>query len=143
MFIYNRNYFLSTCTPFLCDTKNLVNMSLSFGCHIIFSVSTTYFFCESHNFGGYTETFKTGFLKHFMKWLLLETKILLLKSSIRKDFAVSVNKASMNKSSSKNVFLKLKVFTLLHLLVAAHRGVFRTWSNIYHGAFLRNYLMVF
>ena len=26
-------------------------------------------------------------------------------------------------------------FTLLHLLVAAYRGVFRTLSNIYNGAF--------
>ena len=36
-------------------------------------------------------------LKHFMKWLLLQTKKLLLKSGIRKDVAVSVNKESMNK----------------------------------------------
>ena len=30
--------------------RYLVNMSLSFGCHIIFFVDTT-FFCDSHNFG--------------------------------------------------------------------------------------------
>ena len=55
---------------------------------------------------GYTETFKAGFLQHFMKWLLLQTKILLLKSGIRKDDAVSVNKESMNRSGSKKVFLR-------------------------------------
>ena len=70
-----------------------------------------------------------------MKRLLLQTKILLLKSSIRKDvIAASVNKESMNKSSSENVFLRFYFFTLLHLLVVAYRGVFRTWSNIYNGA---------
>ena len=40
-----------------------------------------------------------------MKSLLLRAKILLLKQSIRKDVAVSVNKESINKSGSKNVFL--------------------------------------
>ena len=41
---------------------------------------------------GYTEFFKAAFSKNFMKWLLLQTKILLSKSGIRKDVAVSVNK---------------------------------------------------
>ena len=41
----------------------------------------------------------------------------------------------MNKSSSKNVFLRFYFFTLLHLLVAAYRGVFRAWLIIYNGAF--------
>ena len=36
--------------------------------------------------------------------------------------------------SDKN-FSSFWFFTLLHLLVAAYRGVFRTWSNIYNGAF--------
>ena len=31
--------------------------------------------------------------------------------------------------------LKFYFFSLLHLLVAAYRGVFKTWSNIYNGAF--------
>ena len=53
---------------------------------------------------GYTETFGTVFLKHFMKWMLLQIKVFLLKLGIRKDVAVSVNKKSMNKCSSKNVF---------------------------------------
>ena len=39
-----------------------------------------------------------------MKWLLLQTKILLLESGIRKDAAVSMNKESMDKSNSKNAF---------------------------------------
>ena len=40
-----------------------------------------------------------------MKWLLLQTKLLLLKSSIRKDaIAVSVNKESMNKVTLKMYF---------------------------------------
>ena len=42
---------------------------------------------------------------NFMNWLLLKTKILLLKSGIGKNVAVSVNKESLNKGSSKNVFL--------------------------------------
>ena len=61
-------------------------------------------------------------------------------SGIRKGVAVSVNKESMNESSSKNVFLRFQFFTLLHLLVAAYRGVFRTRSNIYNAALLRKYL---
>ena len=36
--------------------------------------------------------------------------------------------------------VQVLVFNLLHLLVAANRGVFRTWSNIYNGALLRKYL---
>ena len=42
---------------------------------------------------GYTETFKTAqcFLKHFRKWLLLQTRILLLTLDIRSEVAVSVN----------------------------------------------------
>ena len=55
---------------------------------------------------GYTETFKAVFLKHFMEWMLLQTKILLLKSGIGKDVTVSVNEESMVKSSSKNIFLR-------------------------------------
>ena len=50
------------------------------------------------------------FLKHFMKWLLLQTKILLLKSGIRKNVAVSLNKELMNKSSSKNFTSQVLVF---------------------------------
>ena len=50
--------------------------------------------------------FSTVFLKHFMKWLLLQTKTLLLKAGVRKGVAVSVDKESINKSSSKNVFLR-------------------------------------
>ena len=41
---------------------------------------------------GYTGFFKAAFSKNFMKWLLLQTEILLSKSGIRKDVAVSVNK---------------------------------------------------
>ena len=41
------------------------------------------------------------FLKHFLKWLLLQIKIFLLKLGIRKDVAISVNKESMNKRISK------------------------------------------
>ena len=41
-----------------------------------------------------------------MKWLLLQIKIFLLKSGIRKDVAVSMNKESMNESATKNVFQK-------------------------------------
>ena len=41
----------------------------------------------------------------------------------------------MNKSSTKNVFLRFYFFTLLNLLVAAYRGVFRTRLIIYNGAF--------
>ena len=59
--------------------------------------------------------------------------VIIKKSGIRKDVAVSVNKKSMHKSSSKNVFLRLQFFTLLQ--VAVYRGVFRTQSNIYIGAF--------
>ena len=60
-----------------------------------------------NEFFGYTETFRTVFLKA-LKWLLLKIKIFLSKSGIRKDVAVSVNmnKESMNKSSSENVFLR-------------------------------------
>ena len=50
--------------------------------------------------------------------------------------ALSVNKESMNQNSSKNVFLRFYFFNLLHLLVAAYGGAFRTWSNIYNGALL-------
>ena len=69
----------------------------------IYSQGTS--FLKSELFG-YTRTFKTVFLKHFIKWLLLQIKIFLLKSSIRKNVATSVNKESMNKSSSKNVILR-------------------------------------
>ena len=40
---------------------------------------------------------------------------------------------------TSEIFL-VSVLNLLHLLVAAYRGVFRTWPNIYNGAFLRKYL---
>ena len=83
----------------------------------------------------YRNFLKTVFLKHFMKWPLLQTKTLLLKSGIKKDVAVSVNKESVNKNSSKNVFLRFYFFTLLHLLVVAYRGIFRTWSSICKLAF--------
>ena len=61
-------------------------------------------------------------LKEFFKTLYevtASTKISLLKLGIRKDVDVTVNKESMNNSSSKNVFLRLTFFTLLQLLVAA------------------------
>ena len=54
---------------------------------------------------GYTDIFKTVFLKHFMKWLLLQTKILLWKWGISKDVVVSVNKESMN-CRFKNLVLR-------------------------------------
>ena len=63
---------------------------------------------SNSEFLGYTETFKTVFLKHSMKSLLPQTKMLMLKSGIRKNDAVSVNiELILNKSSSKNVFLRL------------------------------------
>ena len=40
----------------------------------------------------------------FMKWLLPQTKTLLLKSGVRKNVFVSVNDESINKSSSKTYF---------------------------------------
>ena len=86
---------------------------------------SVYKFYKSEIFG-YTETFKAGFLKGFMKWLLLQINILLLKSGIRKDVAVSVNKKSMNKSISENASYKAWLFNLQYLLVAAYRSVFRT-----------------
>ena len=49
-----------------------------------------YKFSKSELFG-YTEICKTVFLKHFIK-------VFLLKSGIRKDVTVSVNKELMNKS---------------------------------------------
>ena len=49
------------------------------------------------------KTLTSAFLKHFMKWLLLQTKIFLLKSGIRKD-VVLVKNESVNKTGSKNVF---------------------------------------
>ena len=55
--------------------------------------------------------FKTVSLKDFMMWLLLQTNILLIKSGIRKGFAVSVNQESMNKSSSKATFTCMYFFT--------------------------------
>ena len=55
--------------------------------------------------------------------------MLLLNLGIRKDAAVSVSKESMNKSNSKYVFLRFYVLTFLQLLLAAYRGVFRTWSK--------------
>ena len=63
-----------------------------------------------------------------------------LKSCIRKDVVVAVNKKSLNKSSSKNVFFRFYSFTLPHLLVASYRGVFRTLSNIYNQAFFAKIL---
>ena len=41
----------------------------------------------------------------------------------------------MVKFARKVKISQVLLFTLLHLLVAAYRGVFRTWSNIYNGAF--------
>ena len=84
---------------------------------------------------GYTKTFKTVFVKQFMKWLLPHTKILSLKSNIKKVVAVSVSKQSMNKTNSKKVFPKFWLFSLLHHLVAAYRGVFKTRSFIYNGVY--------
>ena len=40
-------------------------------------------------------------------------------------------------------FLKFQFFILLHLLVAAYRGLFRTWWNIYNGAFFAKILNSF
>ena len=42
----------------------------------------------------------------YMRWLLLKITIFLLKSNVRRDVTVSVNKESINESSSKNVFLR-------------------------------------
>ena len=53
----------------------------------------------------------------------------MLKSGIRKDVTASVNKELMNKSSSKNVFLRFQLFTLLHVSLAAYRGIFTTQSK--------------
>ena len=39
--------------------------------------------------------------------------------------------------------IKFQFFTLLYLLVAAYRGAFRTWSNIYKGAFFAKILNSF
>ena len=50
--------------------------------------------------------FKTVSLKYFMKWLLLQPNVLLLKSGIRKDVAFLINKEPMNQNSSKDVFLR-------------------------------------
>ena len=78
---------------------------------------------------GYTKTFKTVFLKHFVKCLLLQITILLLKLGIRKDsVAVSVIKELINKHSLPNVFLRL------------FRVVFRIQLIIYNGAFKGKYL---
>ena len=75
---------------------------------------------------GYTETFTAVFL----------LKIFLFKWGIRKDVAVSVNKESMNKSSSKSI--SDFIFSLSNtFIVAAYRDILRTQSNIYNGAFLR------
>ena len=68
-------------------------------------------------------------------------KVILVK--VGKDVAVSVNKETMNESSSKNIFLRFQLVTLLHLLVTAYSGVFRTWSNIYNEAFLAKILKGF
>ena len=62
-----------------------------------------------------------------MKCLFLQTKILLLKSGIRKDVAVSINKESMNKSSSKLYFSGFSFFTLLLVLLAA-KGVLKNFA---------------
>ena len=77
-----------------------------------------YKFAKSQLFG-YPESFQTVFLKHFMKWLLLQINIFLLSSSIRRDVFVYVNRESVNENSSKIVFLRFQLFTLLHFLVAA------------------------
>ena len=50
-FIYSRNYFLSACIPVLYNTKNLVNMNLSFECHIISFVATANIFLTHIIFG--------------------------------------------------------------------------------------------
>ena len=63
---------------------------------------------SNSEFLGYTETFKTVFLKHPMKSLLPQTEMLMLKSDIRKNDAVSVNiELILNKSCSKNVLRRL------------------------------------
>ena len=64
------------------------------------------------------------------------TKIFLLKSGIIKNVNKE-NKESMNKSSSKNVFLRFQLFTLRHILVATYSGVLGILSNINDGYFLR------
>ena len=47
---------------------------------------------------------KQFFPKLFMRWMLPQIKIFLLKSGIRENVACLVNKESMNKGSSENVF---------------------------------------
>ena len=46
----------------------------------------------------------------------------------------------MNKSCSKNIFLRFSFFVLLHLLVAAYRGVYKTWRVIYIEVFFAKIL---
>ena len=47
------------------------------------------------------------------------------------------------KFSRKITISQVLVFTLLHLLVVAYRGVFRAWSNTYNGAFFSKILNSF
>ena len=71
-----------------------------------------------------------------MKRLFLQIKEDILSKSVSKKMLLfQFIKESMNKSSSKNVFLRFQLFTLLHILVAACRGVFRTQLNIYDEVF--------
>ena len=49
----------------------------------------------------------------------------------------------MNKSSSKNLFLRFKFFALLHLLVAAYKGALEPSQTSTVKLFLLNYLTIF
>ena len=57
-----------------------------------------------------TNKFKQ-FLKHFMKWLLLQIKIFFIKAGIRKYGAALVIKESMDKCITKDVFPRFQLFT--------------------------------
>ena len=47
---------------------------------------------------------------------------------------------SVQNLQERQKLIKYQFFTLLHLLMAAYRGVFRTWPNIYNDVLLRKYL---
>ena len=66
---------------------------------------------------------KIYFLKTLFAVTVFDNKHIFSKSGTKKDVAVSVNKASMNKVALKKYF-------------SGFKGVFRIWSNIYNEAFL-------
>ena len=53
---------------------------------------------------GYSKTFQTAFFKTFYQVTASTNKDIIVEAGYQKDVAVSVNKKSMNKSSSRNVF---------------------------------------